>query len=226
MTGEKKKLECKIKSDIFYKYFDEIKPSIVEHCDIVKLVPSEKSINQNKILKNYCVKDFTDELLNELNRHPEEMYMLNPKRVLRVHTGFTLKDLSRLWGHHDSYVSERLLYHNNNPKYILPDKNLKELIIKLKNKFGNEANNCYTLIKSHRNGHFSLDLLIKKLQKEIGKFSQEVKTTLKELALIFSFGYGMMTYIRNNKDYLLSKRRLSIIRNNLEFILEIRQKTL
>lgn len=72
----------------------------------------------------YTANDFSEELMEELNNNPEEMYLLNPNRVLRGHSGYTLKDLSKLWDHYDGYVSERLKYHKKNPKYILPKKNL------------------------------------------------------------------------------------------------------
>jgi len=169
--------------------------------------------------KKYNAKDFTDDLLSELNKYPEEMYKLNPDRVLRGHSGCTLKDISKLWGHHDGYVSERLLYHRNNTEYIIPDNNLYELEINLKTKFGAQADYCYELIDLHRDGFISLDTFINKLQIELGKFTKSVKTTLEDLAIIFGYGYGMMSHIRNNINYLLSKERLSIIRNNLKLIL-------
>ncbi|TKJ22684.1 MAG: hypothetical protein CEE43_05505 [Promethearchaeota archaeon Loki_b32] len=178
-------------------------------------LPFEEEIDSME----YNVKNFIDELLNILNNYPKEMYNLNPNRVLRGHSGFTLKDLSKLWGHHDGYVSERLQYHKKNSKYILPEKNLNELEKKIRKKFGNKANFCYELINSHKECHISLDLLIKKLRNELGKISKSVTTTLGDIALIFGYGYRMMGYIRGNKNFILTKRRLSIIRDNLKLFL-------
>jgi len=166
----------------------------------------------------YNVKDLIDELLIILNNYPEEMYNLNPDRVLREHSGYTLKDLSKLWGHHDGYVSERLKYHKKNPKYILPKKNLNELKRRLRNKYSKKANHCFELINSHKEGQMSLNLFIKKLRTELGKISKNVITTLEDIALIFGYGYGMMIHIRHNPKFILSKSRTSIIRNNLELI--------
>ncbi len=167
----------------------------------------------------FNTRDFTDDLLNELNNYPEEMYKLNPDRVFRGHSGCTLKDISKLWGHHDSYVSERLLYHRNNTEYFIRDKNLYELEMNLNTKFGDKADYCHELINLHKDGFISFGKFINKIQIELGKFTKSVKTTLEDLALIFGYGYGMMSYIRINSNYLLSKERLSIINNNLKLLL-------
>lgn len=169
--------------------------------------------------KNYAAKNFMDEIMEELNNYPKEMYVLNPGRVKREHTGCTLKDISKIWGHYDGYVSEKLRYHEENRNFILPRKNLKELKTNLKIRFGNKANCCYGLINSHSSGHKSFDTLIKNLQTEIGKFSKNVKTTLEDLALIFGYGYGMMSYIRQHDEYILSKERINLIKSNIKLLL-------
>ena len=169
--------------------------------------------------KYYTAKNFMDEIMEELNNYPKEMYVLNPGRVKREHTGCTLKDISKIWGHYDGYVSDKLRYHEETPDFILPKKNLKELKNNLKERFGNKANCCYGLIDSHSSGHVSFDTLIKNLQIEIGKFSKNVKTTLEDLALIFGYGYGMMSYIRQHGEYILSKERINLIKSNIKLLL-------
>ena len=124
--------------------------------------------------KNYTAKNFMDEIMEELNNYPKEMYVLNPGRVKREHTGCTLKDISKIWGHYDGYVSEKLRYNEGNPNFIISRKNLKELKTNLKDRFGNKANCCYGLIDSHSSGYISFNTLIKNLQIEIGKFSKNV----------------------------------------------------
>lgn len=62
-------------------------------------------------------------------------------------------------------------------------------------------------------------MLIKQIRKELGKISKKVITTLEDFALIFGYGYRMMNYIRNNQNFNLNKRRISIIRNNLKLTL-------
>ncbi|MHA1987167.1 MAG: hypothetical protein ACW98D_11045 [Promethearchaeota archaeon] len=169
--------------------------------------------------KNYTAKIFMNEIMEELNNYPKEMYVLNPDRVKREHTGCTLKDISKLWGHYDGYVSEKLKYHERNPDFILPKKNLKELKINLKERFNNKADCCYGLLDSHNSGNISFDTLIKNLQIEIGKFSRHVKTTLEDLALIFGYGYGMMSYIRQHDEFILSKERINLIKSNIKLLL-------
>ncbi len=200
-----------------------------------KIIPTFKScINNNNPLvndldlgksdfsydtkKSYSARDFTDDLLNELNNHPEEMFKLNPNRILRKHSGCTLQDISRLWGHYDGYISEKLNYHRNNLSYVLPDKTLLELELNLKNDFGNKADLCIDLLNLHKNGLISFESFINKLQIEVGRISNCVTTTLNELALVFNYVYGMISYIRNN-DYTLSRERLLLVKNNLKTIL-------
>ncbi|KKN35304.1 hypothetical protein LCGC14_0784990 [marine sediment metagenome] len=169
--------------------------------------------------KNYTAKNFMDEIMEELNNYPKEMYVLNPGRVKREHTGCTLKDISKIWGHYDGYVSEKLRYNEGNPNFIISRKNLKELKTNLKDRFGNKANCCYGLIDSHSSGYISFNTLIKNLQIEIGKFSKNVKTTLEDLALIFGYGYGMMSYIRQHDEYILSKERINLIKSNIKLLI-------
>ncbi len=191
-----------------------MKNYIENHLPIKKLIDSS----------DYNIKEFIDELSNELNKYPEEMYQLNPGRVLKVHSGYTLKKLSKLWGHHDGYVAERLKYHKNDSQYTLPKKNLKELEKRLGEKFGERANYCYKLIKHHKNGQLTFVLFIKNIRKELGKISSKVITTLEDVALIFGYGYGMMNHIRHNPNFILTKRRLSIIRENIKLILSKKAK--
>ncbi|MFX0072319.1 MAG: hypothetical protein ACFFAO_14630 [Candidatus Hermodarchaeota archaeon] len=179
----------------------------------------KKVMMTNLTYHKYNLKDFIKDMLNELDNYPEEMYKLNPDRVLRGHSGCTLKDISSLWGHHDGYVSERLMYHLDNLEYFLPNKNLNELENNLKIKFGRKAEKCCEIIDLHKAGLISLDKFINKIQIELGKITKSVNTTLEDLVLIFGYGYGMMSYIRNNNSYLLSKERLSIISNNLKSVL-------
>ncbi len=169
--------------------------------------------------KRYSVKNFLDEIMEELNKYPEEMYLLNPDRVKRGRSGCTLKDISKIWGHHDGYISEKLSYHENNTNFVLPNKNLKELKKNLKEEFGDKACHCYVLINSHSSGKISFDTLIKNLQVELGKISKSVNTTLEDLALIFGYGYGMMTYMRQHEKFTLSKERISLIKRNIKLIL-------
>jgi hypothetical protein len=167
----------------------------------------------------YTARKFINELLEELNEHPEGMYIFNPYRVSREHTGCTLQDISKIWGHYDGYISEKLNYHKNNPNFILPEKNLNEIRQNLKKWFGQNANGCLRLIDSHSNGQLSFNTLIYNLKIELGKISLSVKTTLEELALIFGYGYGMIGYIRQHDDFILSRERINLIKNNLKQIL-------
>jgi len=176
-------------------------------------------LDNNNCEKMYTAKNFMDEIMEELNNCPEEMYVLNPDRVKREKSGCTLKDISKIWGHYDGYVSEKLRYHEENPNFILPNKNLKELKTNLKKWFGNKANHCYGIIDSHFSGHISFNTLIRDLQIEIGKFSKSVNTTLEDLALIFGYGYGMMSYIHHHDNYILSKERINLIKTNIKLLL-------
>ncbi|MFX1310221.1 MAG: hypothetical protein ACFE8C_11025 [Promethearchaeota archaeon] len=174
--------------------------------------------SKNKSIK-YNAINLIDEMLFLLNEYPDEMYQLNSNRVLRERSGYTLKDLSNLWGHHDGYVSERLKDQRNNPNYILRNKNINELRKKLDNQFGDKANYCYELLDSHKNGNISFKLLIKNLRIELGRISKKYITTLEEIAFIFGYGYDMINYIRQHENFKLSKHRLLLIRNNLKLIL-------
>jgi hypothetical protein len=167
----------------------------------------------------YTVKSFIDDLTEELNKHPKEMYILNPNRISREHTGCTLQDISKLWGHYDGYVSEKLNYHKNNRNFVLPRKNLNELKQNLKKKFGPKANACFRLIDSHSSGQLSFNTLINNLKIELGKISQSVKTTLEDLALIFGYGYGMMAYIHQHDNFVLSREKINLIENNITQVL-------
>ncbi len=195
------------------------KADSLDHKQTDIISPKMFGLDNNNCEKRYTAKNFMDEIMEELNNYPKEMYVLNPSRVRREHSGCTLKDISKIWGHYDGYISEKLRYHEENPNFILPNKNLKELKTNLKECFGNKANHCYGLIDSHGSGHISFNTLIKNLQIEIGKFSKNVNTTLEDLALIFGYGYGMMSYIRQHDKYVLSKERISLIKTNIKLLL-------
>ena len=100
--------------------------------------------------RNYTVKDFTDELIDELSKHPEFIYELNPERNLRRYKGYTMKELSILWNHSEDYVSKKLRRKANDLGYVLPDEDLLDLNLKLKAKYGIKAQNCLDLIDAHR----------------------------------------------------------------------------
>lgn len=174
--------------------------------------------------KNYSAKNFMNELMEELNNFPEEMYALNPNRVRRGHSGCNLKDISQIWGHYDGYISDKLRYHEKNPTFILPKNNLNELKVNLKEQFGEKAIHCYRLLESHSSGQISFHTLIKNLQIELGKISKKVNTTLEDLVLIFGYRYGMMSYIRQHDDYLLSKERINLVKSNIKLLLGSKSK--
>ncbi|MHA2391844.1 MAG: hypothetical protein ACXAEX_07730 [Promethearchaeota archaeon] len=180
-----------------------------------KMFGSEKKIHEIK----YTVKNFMDEIMEELNNYPEEMYCLNPGRVKRGHSGCTLKHISKIWGHYDGYVSEKLIYHENNPDFVLPNKNLKELETNLNKQFGNKTKHCHKLIESHSGGHISFNTLIRNLQIEIGKISKSLTTTLEDLALVFGYGYGMMSYMHQQDKFILTKERINLIKSNITLLL-------
>jgi len=186
--------------------------------------PSDDLTNKN-CGKTYTVKEFTDELMKNLDQFPEEMYKLNPARAQKGHSGYTLKDLSKLWGYLDGYVSDKLSYYRNRPNYILPHQNLAKLEINIKKMYGEKAEPCIKLLESHKTGNLSLNLLIKKLRAELGKISTRVCTTLEDLALIFNYGYEMMSYMRQHDEFFLTKEKLRIIRKNLHLILGKKAKS-
>jgi hypothetical protein len=177
------------------------------------------SVN-NKSEKKYTAKDFMDDIMEELNNYPEEMYTLNPERVKRGHSGCTLKDISKIWGQGETYVSDKLRYHKNHPDFILPNKNLYEFKKNLEEQFGEKAKHCFSLIGSHSAGLISLNTLISNLQIELGKISKNVTTTLEDLSLLFGYGYGMMSYIRQHENFIISKERINIIKSNVKLILK------
>ena len=174
--------------------------------------------------KKYRARNFIDEIMEELNNYPEEMYALNPSRVKRGHSGCNWKDISIIWGHYGGFVSDKLRYHKDHPDFILPEKNVKKLKKNLLEQFGDKANHCCELLNSHILGQISFTVLISKLQIELGKISKSVKTTLEDLAIIFGYGYGMMSYIHQHDDFVLSKERINIIKTNTKLVLESKSK--
>lgn len=172
--------------------------------------------SENKI---YDTKDFTDELIEELSKDPKSMSEVNPERNLRRQKGFTMKELSILWDHTSDFVSKKLRRKNNNPKYILPDEDLLDLILKIKSKYGIRANYCLDLIDAHREGALSLEPFMLAIRNELGNISDEIPVTLDELALLFGFSRGHIVRIRANSDFLIDKERLDILKKNCKVLL-------
>ncbi len=164
-------------------------------------------------------KNLLDELIEELNKYPREMYLLNPCPINRAHTGVINQVISRFWGYWDGYVSEKLKYHRNNPKFILPKKKLNEFKINLEHQFGTRANECIVQIDLHQIGKTSFTLLINNLKIERGKISYSVRTNLEDLAIIFGYGYGMMCYMHQNNYFILSLEKINLVKNNLKQLL-------
>jgi len=169
--------------------------------------------------KIYKTKDFTDELIEELSKHPNSMFELNPERNLRRQKGFTMKELSILWDHTSDFVSKKLRRKKHNPKYIFPDEDLLDLILKIKTKYGIQANQCLDLIDAHRKGDLSLEPFILAIRNELGNISDEIPVTLDEIALLFGFSRGHIVRIRANSDFLIDKERLDILQKNCKVLL-------
>lgn len=191
-----------------------------------KISPKMFGLGNQSRERKYTVRNFMDEIIEELNNYPEEMYVLNPDRVKRGHSGCTLKDISKIWGHNEGYVSDRLRYHKNNPDFVLPKKNLNELKKNLEEQFGDKVKHCNSLIESHNDGLISFNTFISDLQIELGKISKSVTTTLMDLALIFGYGYGMMSYMRHHDEYVLSKERINLIKSNIGLLLGFKSKNI
>ncbi|MFX1427384.1 MAG: hypothetical protein ACFFBE_13090 [Promethearchaeota archaeon] len=204
-------------SEINYNDIQELLQKQEESSNLFNTEPKSNILSEifTSKMSKYTTENLINDLTEELNKYPKEMFNLNPNRINREHTGCTLQDISKLWGHHNGYVSEKLNYQKNNPNYILPKKNLNELKQNLKKKFGHKANSSIILIDTHNSGQLSFNMLINNLRIELGKISQSVKTTLEDLALIFGYGYGMMGYIRQHDNFVLSRERISLIENNL-----------
>jgi len=215
----RRSLECSV--DPIYK---DPKDLIEKICETSYFPNKNKKFYMNsylldKLNEGYTAKDLTDKSMEELSKHPESMYELNPKRSLRHQKGFSMRDLSILWGYCEDYVSKKLRRKKSNSEYILSDKALSDLKLKLKAKYGKKAKNCFDLIDAHSEGILSLESFIHNVRNEIGKISEIIPVTLDELALLFGFSRGHIVRIRGNSSFLIDKERLNILKNNCKVLL-------
>ena len=195
---------------------------ILTEFDKVVIIPEIRGsspISRKGLDAYYTVREFTNDLLNELSKYPEALYRLNPKRVEGKY-GYTMSDLSILWKHHKNYVAENRRRHKKDPNFIFSKESLSSLKNIIKQKYGIKGIKCINLIDEHQNRNLNLELFIKLILEELGKISSEISVKRYELAMLLDISQGHLNNIRENSKFKLSLERLKILKHNLQILLK------
>lgn len=95
----------------------------------------------------------------------------------------------------------------NEENFALDEKDLYLLEEQLRYNFGNQASNCYYLIKQYKDSKISLKTFIGLIELELGKISSDIELTYGELALILG----------RHKDYIYHIRKYILSQNNRRY---------
>lgn len=181
-------------------------------------------LSKKKDRTSYQTFDFINDLLRELQNHPELLAKMFPTRVEK----YTNLDLSTIWGHQKDYISSYLykIRSGKLPNFRFKSKGLTVLKNEVITKLGVKAIGILSIIDLYESSDIATLEFISSLKREFGRVSGEIEVTLKELSQIFGKSPNFINTLKRSledcdinwfkTDYKFSKEILNELRDNLK----------
>ncbi len=131
-------------------------------------------------VEQYSTLDFILDLREELRMHSEKLAQFLPERVSRYSDYW----LSNLWGYSNKYVYTLKNEIKSKPNKKINDTSIEKLEVNLKEKLGEKAFVCTSIIKSYKAGELTPLQFLDDLRQELGRITSKIPVTLEELGLI------------------------------------------
>jgi hypothetical protein len=181
-------------------------------------------LSKKKDRASYQTFDFINDLLRELQNHPELLAKMFPTRVKK----YTNLDLSMIWSHQKDYINSYLykIRSGKLPNFRFKSKGLTVLKNEVINKLGVKAIGILSIIDLYESSDITTLEFIGKLKRELGRVSGDIEVTLKELSKIFGKSPNFITTLKRSledcdinwfkTEYNFSKEILNELRDNLK----------
>jgi hypothetical protein len=182
------------------------------------------TLNKKKDRESYPTIDFINDLLNELQNHPEVLAKIFPTRVEK----YSNIDLSRIWGYQKNYISSYIykIRSGKLPNFRFKSKGLTSLKNQVIKNLGVKALGILCIIDLYENLDITTLEFISKLKRELGRTSGDIKVTLRELSQIFGKSPNFIVTLKSSLEecgknwfkinYKFSKEILKELRENLK----------